>query len=89
MKSVLPGLRRKRITETDAAEFLQSILDLRITLADPVSNDDVFALAARYGLTFYDAAYLDLALRERVPVASLDKELVRAAGQAGICAFRP
>jgi predicted nucleic acid-binding protein len=39
----------------------------------------VFALARRHGLTFYDAAYLELAKRERIPLATLDDGLADAA----------
>jgi predicted nucleic acid-binding protein len=45
----------------------------------------VFALASRYDLTVYDAAYLDLAIRERLPLASLDDHLIRA----GVSAYDP
>lgn len=38
-------------------------------------------LAARHGLTVYDAAYLELARRRDVPLATLDQPL-RAAAQA-------
>ncbi len=69
------GLRRQRITHADALEFLESIKELPIRLANPVSYDGVFGLADRYGLTFYDAAYLDLAIRESLPLASLDDAL--------------
>jgi len=79
--SVLMGLRRKRITHADALEFLESIKELPIRLADPVSYDGVFGLANRHGLTVYDAAYLDLAIRESLPLASLDDALCRAASQ--------
>ena len=34
--SVLMGLRRKRITRADADDFLDSIVDLRISLVDPI-----------------------------------------------------
>lgn len=87
--SVLSGVRRKRITQTDADGFLESLCDLRVTLTDPTSYDDVFALASRCGLTVYDAAYLDLAMREDLPLASLDNELLRAAAQTGVAVFRP
>ena len=40
-----------------------------------------FQLAARFKLTIYDAAYLELAQRLRLPLATLDKEL-RMAGSA-------
>jgi predicted nucleic acid-binding protein len=85
--SVLMGVRRKRITLADAEDFLESIKGLPIRLTDPVSYDRVFSLADRHGLTVYDAAYLDLALREGLPLASLDKALCNAAGNPGCFCF--
>lgn len=41
-------------------------------------------LAEQYKLTLYDASYLELALRQRLPLASLDKELRRAAQANGV-----
>jgi predicted nucleic acid-binding protein len=87
--SVLMGMRRKRITKTHAEDFLDSLKSLAIRLTDPVSYDGIFQLADRHGLTVYDAAYLDLALRESLPLASLDDALVRAAERAGTRIFRP
>ena len=87
--TVLVGVRRQRITIKDAREFLQSLRDLRIRLIDPLSYDGVFDLAERYGLTFYDASYLELALREGASLASLDDALRRAATKAGAVLFEP
>jgi len=87
--SVLVGVRRGRITSKTAREFLQSLPDLRIRLTDPVSYDDVFDLAERCNLTVYDAAYLDLAIREGLPLASLDAALIRAAAPSGVTIFQP
>lgn len=87
--SILMGLRRKRITHADAQEFFESLKGLPIRLADPVSYDGVFSLADRHGLTVYDAAYLDLALREGLPLASLDHALCKAAGNSGVALFQP
>lgn len=87
--SVLMGLRRKRITPAHAQEFLESVKVLPIRLTDPVSYDGVFSLAERHGLTVYDAAYLDLALREGLPLASLDHALCKAAGNSGVVLFQP
>ena len=42
------------------------------------------ALAAEYKLTAYDAAYLELALRRDLPLATLDSDLRRAAKKAGV-----
>jgi predicted nucleic acid-binding protein len=87
--SVLMGLRRKRITQDHAKAFLEMVESLPVQLTDPVSYDDIFALADRYGLTVYDAAYLDLAIRENLPIASLDAALLRAGTQCGIPTFQP
>lgn len=87
--SVLTGFRRKRITRADALEFLESIEALPIRLTDPVSFEAVFRLADRNGLTVYDAAYLDLAIREGLPIASLDRALCRAALSSNVALFQP
>jgi predicted nucleic acid-binding protein len=87
--SVLMGIRRKRVTHEDAAEFLESINALPIRLADPVSYDSVFNLADRHSLTVYDAAYLELAIREGLPLASLDNALCGAARVSGVALFQP
>jgi predicted nucleic acid-binding protein len=83
------GVRRKRITLTDAQEFLNLLKALPIRLRDPHSYDDVFALADRHSMTVYDAAYLDLALREGLPLASLDKAMREAAVKSGVALFEP
>jgi len=71
-----------------------------LTLADwlrKLAEDEVekeeerrpFALADRYGLTFYDAAYLELALRQALPLASLDDHLRRTAVACESRLFEP
>ena len=45
---------------------------------------DVHRLALSYRLTSYDAAYLELAIRLNLPLATLDDELIRAARAAGV-----
>jgi predicted nucleic acid-binding protein len=46
-------------------------------------------LADRNGLTVYDAAYLDLAIREDLPLASLDIALCKAALNSNVALFQP
>ena len=48
---------------------------------------DVHRLAVTYRLTSYDAAYLELALRRALPLATLDNELIVACRQAGVPVF--
>lgn len=85
---VLTGLRRSRITQTGADDFLRSLAGLSFSLTDPLSYDSLFTLANRYKLSVYDAAYLDLVIREGQPIASLDGDLMKAAKQCGIAMFR-
>jgi predicted nucleic acid-binding protein len=86
--SVIMGLRRGRIVKADAEEYLKSLPDLRIRLIDPPSYDVIFDLADQHGLSVYDAAYLDLSLREKWPIATLDKALIRAAERSGVEMFQ-
>lgn len=44
-------------------------------------------LARRYKLSSYDAAYLEVALREGLPLATLDDRLLKAAKRAGVAKF--
>lgn len=78
------GLRRKRLTHESIDTFLSDLALLKVEL-DPVPNDRrIFDLAERHNLTFYDASYLELALRKQVPLASLDMKLITAARAEGI-----
>ena len=80
----------RKITEVRAQEIMQIQASLSLTvhgdIALPAEN---MALALRYQLTSYDAAYLDLALRLRLPVATIDGALHDAAVAAGVGVFRP
>jgi predicted nucleic acid-binding protein len=82
--TLLMSERRGRITQTATGSFLQQIARLSI-LIDAERNDvPLLDLARQYGLTAYDAAYLALAIREQLPLATLDKALRTAAQAAGI-----
>jgi predicted nucleic acid-binding protein len=83
------GPSPEAITKPHAEAFLHSVSIPPVRLVDPVSYDEVFGLAEQYGLTIYDASYLDLALRERLPLASLDDALVRAAQASAAALFQP
>jgi predicted nucleic acid-binding protein len=77
--ALLVNERRRRISERDVELFLHDLEAIRI-VADTAPNEtDVFSLARRHRLTFYDAAYLELARRRDVPLATLDGQLADAA----------
>ena len=81
------AVRRKRI---DAAFRDASLADLRslVVAIDPETDHQAWAttlhLAERYRLTLYDAAYLELAQRRGLPLATLDQELRVAGGALGV-----
>ena len=85
------AVRKGRIPGEKALAFLESLADLPIEVENP-SRTQVFVtvrtLAGQYQLTGYDAAYLELAIRHQLPLASLDKALSRAALAAGLSTVR-
>jgi predicted nucleic acid-binding protein len=82
---------RRRLTSQDEAAFLTALSHLRIEIetAPPLSIlRDGTEAAARFGLTAYDAAYVDLAQREKLILARLDGRMLKAAEQSGVVVFR-
>ena len=86
--NVLAGAeRRNRIGATGIARCL-GILARLPNVADAQTDEralrEILALARREHLTTYDAAYLELAMRLGLPLATLDRRLARAARRAGV-----
>lgn len=71
--------RRQRLTQHRTTEFLSSVAQLAIDFDHLPDETAVFGLARRHRLTVYDAAYLELALRQALPLATLDVALIDAA----------
>jgi len=71
--------RRGRLTEADTAAFLRTLARLAVTIDRQPGEAEVLTLARRHRLSVYDAAYLELAQRDSVPLATLDRELIGAA----------
>jgi predicted nucleic acid-binding protein len=79
--------RRKRASQADITEALNLIAALPVLTDDETAQrawSDTAALARQYGLTIYDAAYLELAMRRGASLASTDAALNRAAQAAGV-----
>jgi predicted nucleic acid-binding protein len=81
------GERRGRITPADSAAFVAMIEHLPI-VADPSTGSRALhqtkALAHEHRLTAYDAAYLELAMRLGLPLATGDRGLGAAARRTGV-----
>ena len=81
------GLRRKRISETELAEAVERMAALGLIVENhiwPGDANSMLSLMERHKLTGYDAAYLHLAILKQLPLATLDRELSRAARMEGL-----
>jgi predicted nucleic acid-binding protein len=76
--------RRKRITAQGSTEFLEFLAGFPIWNDQEPDETAIFGLARRYQLSFYDAAYLEVAQRRGIPLATLDSALRQAAEAVGV-----
>jgi len=79
---MLVALRKGRIQPGRPELFWDELNILPIDVDPPLSSErakSVLAVCSAHGLTVYDAVYLELAKRKRLPIASLDAELIKAA----------
>ena len=85
------AVRRKRCSEIDATRSLHLFDELEINVdaeTDSHAWGETRTLSRKYNLTLYDAAYLELAIRRRLPLASRDEELLAAARKARVDTVR-
>lgn len=80
----LQCLRRLRINETQYQRYSQILFGFKFLIDEDQSIKEVSSIAKLYGLTVYDAAYLELAIRGGYSLATLDKQLSAAALQAKV-----
>jgi len=78
--------RRGRISAVDADAALAALgrLPIRVDTGTPDSAHRLLLVARARNLSAYDASYLELALRQGVPLATLDRRLSEAAHAAGV-----
>ena len=82
---LLVARRRERLSGADQTRFLALIRDLPIDVArDGVRMEGLINLGGDMRLSAYDASYLELALSRGLPLATCDREVRRAAREAGI-----
>jgi predicted nucleic acid-binding protein len=84
--------RRGRVSRAEADEALRLLSRLPIRADDRSGFTlaaDLLALARSRRLSAYDAAYLELAARARLPLATLDRKLRAAATAAGVGLYPP
>jgi predicted nucleic acid-binding protein len=80
--------KRRAVTMSEAQGLISVLAGLPIVVeATPARASELFALAIRHDLSSYDAAYLELALRLQLPIATQDAALREAALAAGVGVF--
>jgi predicted nucleic acid-binding protein len=86
LNGLLVARRKGRVTDAQVSEFIEDLAALPIRVvpvAAPAQWPAILSLAQQHRLTVYDAAYLDLAQRTGLPLATLDGDLRKAAVAAG------
>lgn len=84
---LLIGIRRRRITESEAEQAVRDLRALPIEIDRETHEhalDTTRRLASEHRLTLYDAAYLELALRRQLQLSTLDEALGAACRAAGV-----
>jgi predicted nucleic acid-binding protein len=76
--ALVTALRRKRIQDGEFKRCISALSALPIEVDSTAALPDVLLIAQRFGLTSYDAAYLELAVRREYPLATLDGKLRQA-----------
>lgn len=89
---LLMACRKRRISSEQSILLLNELAALPVKVESALSAEQVrtvFALAQRHSLTIYDAAYLELAQRRKLSIATLDRALGVAARAAGVRLLTP
>jgi predicted nucleic acid-binding protein len=84
---LLIGERRKVISQADTVDCLGTLGQLRISVDEETPSralGPILSLAREQGLSSYDAAYLELAMRLGLPLATRDGALKKAARAVGV-----
>ncbi len=81
----LSAQRRRRINDAKRRELVIAAAGLRLRIdREAVSMIELDELATAFSLSAYDATYLELAIRRKLPLATLDQALRKAMGKAGV-----
>lgn len=78
--------RNGRISAVDAVGAMEMLtkLPIQVDAAELTLGERLSSLSVEYGLSAYDASYLELALRLRSPLATLDRSIAAAAKKSGL-----
>jgi predicted nucleic acid-binding protein len=81
------SMKRKRINQVDIVTILDLLDQLKLDIDYSIGTDlskDILRLGQTYNLSFYDAAYIELAIRKKAHLMSFDNEIISASKSIGI-----
>lgn len=87
LNALLVGERRKRLTPEHTAAFLGELRQMRVSVEATVTAkvfETIQELCRKHRLKAYDAAYLELAMRRTLALATVDDALMEAAMAEGM-----
>jgi len=83
--ALLSAMRRGWLDQAASTRIITLLRNINLRVVQSTFDmRRVFALASAHGLSAYDAAYLDLAMSQGVPLATLDQRLIDAATATGV-----
>jgi predicted nucleic acid-binding protein len=88
--ALVMGERRKRSTQAETVDWMSFLSDLPIAVDEETKTHafaDITHLARLHTLSVYDAAYLELAMRRSLPLATLVEDLRLAAKAVGVVLY--
>jgi predicted nucleic acid-binding protein len=88
---LIVAVKRKRLHHLEAEQVLSLFKSMNLVTDVTFGADYSFTLlqtAQIYNLSAYDSAYLELCLREKCALATLDNELMSAASKAGVSCLK-
>ena len=84
---VIRAKRRSQISGQEQDAILAKLSSLDVVIDNQTASQiwqATIMLAIKHNLTVYDATYLELAVRQKLPLATLDSELIVAARAEGL-----
>jgi len=92
VNALLKAKRQGRVSVERAEEFLTQLREFAIESDDQSlakADTELFQLGLQHQLSSYDAAYLELAMRRKLPLATQDNNLINAARAKAVSLFQP
>ena len=87
MNILLVAERRKRLSEADSVRFISLLSQLPISVEYESPERimrELLSFARENNLSSYDASYLDLSMRNGIPIATLDNQLLAVARKVDV-----